>query len=146
MLPRRINVPGCGKQYLNLLLMAALLTDVSCVSVLQSNRQKESLEAVEIACDQSNPEVVRDGWGTDLVIRTDDSLGVLVVSLGGDKKPDRPIEEYWNPRVCGMTSAIERDIVCVNGRMRQWPEFQHERVRLPFDCGIEKAPDPSAEG
>jgi len=122
-------------------LAVVVLGGLGCVGLHDDRNQERSLEAVQAVCVQADPTTVKDGWGADLVIRTDGSLGVLVISLGRDGKPDRPIAEYWDPRICGMTSALDKDIVCVNGRMRRWPEFNKELVRLPFDCEMRMAPE-----
>ena len=120
------------------LVSASIVTVLGCVSAVQVSRQKESLEAVQLACEQKDGRARTDGWGAALIIHSDPSRGTLVASLGRDKTADRPLEEYWDPSVCNMAASLDADIVCVNGRMRQWPELnvnaQRRLLKLPLEC------------
>jgi hypothetical protein len=105
-----------------------------CISLMQYRRLTASVDAVQAVCTGSARNV-KDGWGHDLVV-LNDSRGLMVVSMGKDGVLDRPIDEYWQPANCGVTVSDDADIVCVNGKLRQWPELAraaHERL-LPRDC------------
>lgn len=147
---RRLAMEGEGgivimdnsfRTHLLLSLGASLLCGIvctGCASYWEYKRLKESLDAVQSMCVESDAPMKQDGWGSNITVLTDPVLGRMAVSPAADKQLDREIEEYWELSVCGETSSPDDDIVCVNGHMRRWPPMttvDHERVfRLPFEC------------
>ena len=125
-------------RFLPYIVIVGIMGGTACVSAMQFRRMKASLETVQEVCTDAQPTVRKDGWGFDIIVLRDPIEGTLVVSPGRDNTLDRPIEEYWDPTSCDMTTSLDADIVCVNGRLRQWPELNPKAirrlVRLPFDC------------
>ncbi len=97
-----------------------------CESAFNSKAVSESTELVQEVCSGRLDMPQSDAWGHLLQVRRGENDGIIVLSFGADGRLDRPIDEYWEIGSCGLARFPEGDIVCVNQKLRRWPEEQFE--------------------